>query len=91
LLQTEFTQLYNRLSRYAFFKAGRYFTDPVLKRDAADGALNEAIDEWIRQDNYDEETAKRAIQSSLRQSSRKRKLEPINSVDEEGFQGYRVI
>jgi len=90
MLQEEFMQFYNRLLKYAWYKAGRYFKDISLRQDAADNAMNDAVDVWIREGTYDEETAKRAIQSSLRQASRKRDLEPI-SVDEEGMHGYKVI
>lgn len=93
MLQTEFTQLYERLQRYAFKGAGRYFKDPSLRQDAADNAMNDAVDEWIKLGTYDEEVAKRVIQSSLRKSSRNRNIEPIDLPDTEeyqGFHGYRV-
>jgi len=93
LLQAEFTQVYNRLQKYAWYKAGRYFTDRSLRQDAADNAVNDAVDEWIGTENYDEEVAKRVIQSSLRQASRKRNLESIELREDEydGFHGYRII
>jgi polyhydroxyalkanoate synthesis regulator phasin len=90
MLQEQFNQMYDRLLKYAFYKAGRYFRDETLRQDAADEALNEAVDTWIRDGCYDEEVAKRVIQSSLRQASRKRSVEPI-SVEEEGTHGYKII
>ena len=90
ILQEQFTQLYNKLLKYAYYRAGRYFRDSVLREDAAADAVNEAVDKWIADDCYDEETAKRVIQSSLRQASRKRELEPIES-DEEGTHGYKIL
>jgi len=100
LLQAEFTQLYERLLSYAYYRAGRYFSDGVQRQDAAERAMNEVVDEWVRLGNYDEEVAKRKIQSSLRQSSRKRKLEPIGVVgslndelnfdESHGFHGYKI-
>ena len=90
--QEEFTRLYDRLWKYAFARAKRYFKDFVLREDAASEAVNTAVDRWLEEDCYDEDTAKRVIQSSLRQASRKRELEPIAINDEElrGFHGYEI-
>ena len=79
-------QLYDRLLRIAYYRAGRYFRDEVLRQDAADEAMNDAVDrqtKMIAEGCFDEETAKRTIESSLRQSSRKRKVEPISLTEEE--------
>lgn len=93
--QEQFTQLYNRLLKIAYYKAGRYFRDEILRQDAADKAMNDATDKWIAEDCYNEELALRTIESSLRQSSRKRTLEPISLTNEEreiigsdGIHGY---
>ena len=81
--QEQYKQLYDRLLKVAYYKAGRYFRDDVLRQDAADKAMNDAVDQWIAEDCYNEELALRTIESSLRQSSRKRKLEPITLTEEE--------
>ena len=88
--QEQFNQLYDRLSRYAYYRAGRYFHDQTLRQDAADEAMNRAVDTWMEADCYDEQMAKRAIQSSLRQSSRKRQVEPITVHDYENMHGYEI-
>lgn len=62
----------------------------MLREDAASDAVNDAVDKWISEGCYNEETAKRTIESSLRQASRKRELEPINTEDE-GTHGYKII
>ena len=87
--QEEFTSLYNRLWKFAYVKAGRYFRDFVLREDAASEAVNSAVDGFIDKDCCDEERARRTIESSLRQASRHRELEPIE-VKEEGFHGYQI-
>jgi len=92
--QEQFTQLYNRLYRFAYYRAGRYFRDNVLREDAAAEAVNDAVDKFVSGDCFDEEAAKLTIQSSLRQSSRTRKLEPVNLLDTEGnrgFHAYKVV
>ena len=94
MLQEEFTSLYDKLFSYAYSKAGRYFRDMALREDAASEAVNGAVDTFIKEGCYDGKVAKRRIQSSLRQSSRKRKLEPIdlpNSEEYQGFHGYKII
>ena len=93
MYQQQFTEIYNRLSRYAYYKAGRYFRDAVLRQDAADEAVNDAVDAWINGQLYDEELAKRTIQSSLRQASRKRDVEPVNIEGDEfnNMHGYRLV
>jgi len=88
MLQEEFTRLYGKLFAYAYSKAGRYLRDIVLREDAASEAVNVAVDTFIKEGCYDEKVAKRRIQSSLRQSSRKRKLEPIDLPNTEEYQGY---
>ena len=96
--QEDYNRLYDKLMRFAFYKAGRYFRDMVLREDAASEAVNEAIDAAIKLDCYDEETARRRIESSLRQSSRTRKLEPIVIKRKEklqlgiddSFHGYKI-
>lgn len=96
--QEDFNRLYDKLMRFAFYKAGRYFRDMVLREDAASEAVNEAIDASMKSDCYDEQTARRKIESSLRQSSRKRELEPTLITKKEqrklgiddGFHGYRI-
>ena len=50
----------------------------MLREDAASEAVNDAVDKFITEGCYDEELAKRTIESSLRQASRKRKLEPMS-------------
>ena len=72
----------------------------MLREDAASEAVNEAVDKFITEGCYDEELARRTIESSLRQASRKRQLEPMskesvgielqgnNGVDH--FHGYEV-
>ena len=98
--QEEFTCLYDRLMRFALYKAGRYFRDMVLREDAASEAVNDAIDVLMKQDCYDVQTARRRIESSLRQASRTRTLEPTLitkkeqnelGIDDEGFHAYKVI
>ena len=76
--------------------ARRYFKDVVLRQDAADEAVNSAVDE-IWQSGclgkaFDEQRTKTTMQSSLRQSSRTRKLELANVVGDEyrEFHAYRV-
>ena len=93
MYQEQFTQLYNRLLKYAYYRAGRYFRDDALRQDAADKAMNDTVDTWIKEGCYDEEVAKRTIQSSLRQSSRKREVEPVSVEGEEynGMHGYKII
>jgi hypothetical protein len=91
LTQQEFTQLYDKLLRHALYKARRYFKDEVLRQDAAERAVNDAVDKWISEGCYDEDLARTVIDSSLRQSSRHRELEPIPLDDEyEGFRGYQI-
>lgn len=93
MLQEEFTRLYDKLFSYAYSKAGRYFRDMVLREDAASEAVNDAVDTWIKENCYDEEVAKRRIQSSLRRISQKQTLEPIdlpNTEEYQGFHGYRI-
>jgi len=97
--QEDFNRLYDKLMRFAFYKAGRYFRDMVLREDAASEAVNEAIDASMKLDCQDEQTARRKIESSLRQSSRKRELEPTLITKREqaqlgiddGFHGYKII
>ena len=97
--QEDFNRLYDKLMRFAFYKAGRYFRDMVLREDAASEAVNEAIDASMKLDCYDEQTARRIIESSLRQSSRKRELEPTMIKKKEqnelgiddGFHGFRIV
>ena len=93
LYQHQLTAVYDNLAGYAYSKAGRYFRDVVLRQDAADEAVNAAVDAWVSGQPYDEEVAKRTIQSFLRQASRKRELEPINvvGVEYQGMHGYKVI
>ena len=93
MYQHQFTEIYNSLAGYAYSKAGRYFRDAVLRQDAADEAVNAAVDAWVSGQSYDEEMAKRTIQSFLRQASRKRDKEPINVVGAEyqGMHGYKII
>jgi len=70
----------------------------VLREDAASEAVNEAVNAAIKSDCYDEKTARRKIMSSLRQSSRTRKLEPTTIKKKEqaqlgiddGFHGYMI-
>ena len=96
--QEDFTRLYDKLMRFAFYKAGRYFRDMVLREDAASEAVNEAINTMVKLDCYDEETARRRIESSLRQSSRTRKLEPtvvkrkekLRLGIDDSFHGYKI-
>lgn len=90
--QEQFTLLYGRLQRYAHYHAGRFFRDPILREQAKDEAVDNATDEMWQSDCYDEETARRTIDSSLRQSSRTRKLEPANVAGDEysNFHGYKV-
>lgn len=90
--QEQFTQFYEKLRRHALYKARRYFKDAVLQEDAADEAVNIAVDEMWQSDCYDEETARTRIDSSLCQSSRTRKLEPVSVVGQEveNFHGYKV-
>jgi polyhydroxyalkanoate synthesis regulator phasin len=90
LTQQEFTRLYDKLLRHAQYKARRYFRDEVLRQDAAERAMNDAVDKWISEGCYDEELARRVIDSSLRQSSRKRELEPIPIDEGDGFHGYQL-
>jgi len=97
--QVDFNRLYDKLMRFAFYKAGRYFRDMVLREDAASEAVNKAIDAVIKSDCYGEETARRRIESSLRQSSRARKLEPtvvkrkekLRLGIDDSFHGYKII
>ena len=66
----------------------------VLREEAACSAVNEAVDRQLGEDCFDEEAAKLVIQSSLRQSSRKRELEPTNLPETEetrGFHAYKVV
>ena len=75
------------------YVARRYFPqDAVLRQDAADLAVDKATDEMWQSNCYDEEKARVTIDSSLRQSSRTRKVEPIVIPSEEplGFHGYKV-
>ena len=96
--QEDFNRLYDKLMRFAFYKAGRYFRDTVLREDAASEAVSESVDILIKSDCYDEQTARRKIESSLRQSSRKRELEPsiIKKKEQaklgidDGFHGYSI-
>ena len=96
--QEDFNRLYDKLMRFAFYKAGRYFRDMVLREDAASEAVNEVVDTLIESDCYDEQTARRRIESSLRQSSRKRELEPTLITKKErrglgiddGIHGYKI-
>ena len=88
--QEQFTQFYEKLRRHALYFARRYFKDAVLQEDAADEAVNNAVDEMWQSDCYDEERARVVIDSSLRQSSRTRKLEPITVHDYENMHGYKV-
>lgn len=96
--QEDFTRLYNKWMRFAFYKAGRYYRDMVLREDAASEAVNKAVDAAIESDCYDEQTARRRIESSLRQSSRKRELEPtiikkkeqLQLGIDDRFHGYRI-
>ncbi len=64
----------------------------MLREDAASEAVNNWVNDVVEKgiDCFDEEVAKRTIQSSLRQASRKRSVEPID-VKEDGFHGYKVI
>jgi len=70
----------------------------VLREDAASEAVNEAVDAAIKSDCYDEQTARRRIESSLRQSSRKRELEPtiikkkeqLQLGIDDRFHGYKI-
>ena len=88
--QEKFTCLYDRLWKFAYVKAGRYFRDFVLREDAASEAVNLAVDGFIDKDCCDEETARRTIESSLRLASRHREVEPV-PVKEEGFHGYKLV
>lgn len=90
--QEQFTQFYEKLRRHALYKARRYFKDAVLQEDAADEAVNIAVDEMWQSDCYDEEMARTRIDSSLCQSSRTRTLEPANVVGQEfdNFHAYKV-
>lgn len=96
--QEDFNRLYDKLMRFAFYKAGRYFRDMVLREDVASEAVNESIDVLITSDCYDEQVARRRIESSLRQSSRKRELEPtiikkkeqLQLGIDDSFHGYRI-
>ena len=96
--QEDFNRLYDKWMRFAFYKAGRYFRDMVLREDAASEAVNKAVDAAIKSDCYDEQEARRKIESSLRQSSRKRELEPtiikkkelLQLGIDDSFHGYKV-
>ena len=90
--QEQLTQSYNRLMKHAYYKAGRYFRDKVMREDAAMEAVNDAVDLWIREGCYDEDMARTRIESSLRQSSLTKKLEPITVYGEqyENTHGYEV-
>ena len=92
ITQEHFTALYDRLLKFALSKASRYFRDWVLREDAACEAVNLAVDAMCNDEGqlvYNEQTARRTIESSLRQASRHRELEPIE-VKEEGFHGYQI-
>jgi len=97
LTQEEFTQLYNRLLRYAYFKATRYYGDLILRQDVANEAVNKAVDNWVDGQPIDEMGARRTIDSYLRQSSRRRKLEPLSfralppEVSHAAMHGYRIV
>ena len=96
--QEDFTRLYNKWLRIALYKATPYFRDMVLREDAASEAVNKAVDAARKSGCYNEETARRKIASSLRQSSRTRKLEPTTIKKKEqlqlgiteGFHGYMI-
>ncbi len=55
--------------------------------------MDDAVDKWIKEDCFDEEMARKVIQTSLRQSSRNRNLEPITVEGEEseGMHSYRIV
>ena len=95
MYQAEFTQLYDRLMKYAYYKAGWYFKDPALRQDATDDAVNTAVDNWVDGEPYDEAKAKRVINNSLRRSSRNKKLQPMRSEEyppyiETSMRGYII-
>ena len=75
------------------YKARRYFPQSaVLQREAAEEAVNLATDEMWQSGCYDVKRARVVIDSSLRQSSRTRKLEPVIIPSEECFamRGYKI-
>ncbi len=95
MYQAQFTQLYDGLVRYAYYRAGRYYNDPVLRQDAAEDAVNEAVDNWVNGEPYDESKAKRVICNALRRSSRNRNLEPLRSGEyppgvDTNMRGYEI-
>jgi len=99
MLQTEFNQLYDRLRRYANQRAAMYFRggDGILRNQAAEDAMDAVIEVWkdlpVSRESYNEENAKQIIHNSVRDSGRKREVQPINTIGEEydGMHDYKII
>jgi len=94
MLQVEFNRFYDELRRYSLYKAKQYFSDVVLCQDAADRAVDDFIDAYIKDKDVKnlQGWARDIIVKSIRKQSRRRKLEPIALGEGfEGMHGYRVI
>ena len=77
MYQEVFNRLYDKLFKYAYSRAARYFNDTGLCDDVADKAMEDVVVYWTnRQDGYNEGKAREIICNSVRDCSRTRhKLE----------------
>ena len=100
MLQQAFNDLYDELRKYATQRAASYFRgcDGVLRDNAVEDAMEAVIEVWkdrpVVIDSYNREEAKKIIHDAIRQSSRKRTLQPAYLTNEEqqeyyGFHGYK--
>ena len=95
MTQVAFNRLYDKLSKYALYRARQYFRDDSLAYDATDEAMDKVIDSLVGGSEIDNLMmwGKMVISNSLKDSARNRKLEPITVVGEEyeDMRGYIVL
>ena len=83
--QSEYNQFYDRIKRYANQIALGYFHDIGLRQEAVDKALDEVVNQIIKDKNIGELYAKGIIRNSLKQSFRDKKIDSIPKREKAGF------
>jgi len=93
--QVAFNQLYDKLAKYALYRARQYFRDDSLAYDAVDEAMDRFVDALMNNPDMKDliPQGKTIISNSLKNSFRDRKLQPITVTGEEyqDSHGYEIL